>query len=92
MFVRDADCKQRAEKIAAYLSDHDNFKSHGRLDQKMAKELGLAVHALEQDQEFQDLVLSVFHATTITFDGARVTKIIESHLGKSSVKFQDVVS
>ena len=92
MFVRDTDGKQRAETIAAYLSEHDNFKSHGRLDQKMAKELGLVVYDLEQDQEFQDLVLSVFHATTITFDGAGVMKIIENHLGKSYVKSQHVVS
>lgn len=93
MFVRDTDGHQRAAKIATYLSEHDNFKSHGRhIDPKTAKELGLAVYDLEQDQEFQDLVLSVFHATTITCDGTGVMKIIENHLGKSYVKFQDVVN
>ena len=93
MFVRDEDGKQRAEQISAYLSDHDNFKSHGlHIDPKTAKELGLAVYDLEQDPEFQDLVLSVFHATTITCDGTGVMKIIENHLGKSYVKFQDVVN
>lgn len=53
----------------------------------VAMKLGLKVTALEEDQALQDLVLSVFHATTIIFD-RRVIKIIENHLGNAFIKQQ----
>jgi hypothetical protein len=37
-------------------------------------------------------VLSVFHATTQTFDGTPAVKIIENHLGKAFVKMERTVS
>ncbi|MGB7956390.1 MAG: hypothetical protein WCF23_20650 [Candidatus Nitrosopolaris sp.] len=40
---------------------------------------------MEDDQTFQDLILSVFHATTNTFTSG-IVKIIENHLGKAFVK------
>ena len=46
---------------------------------------------LEDDDKLQDLVLSVFHATTHTFDGTGAVKIIENQLGKAFIK-QVVVS
>lgn len=71
-------------RIAQYLSNHENFKTHGRfIDRVQARELGLTIENLEDDQEFQDLVLSVFHATTLTFGTGRSAKIIENHEGKA---------
>ena len=43
-------------------------------------------HELEQDQTLQDLVLSVFHATTHTFSGTVAVKVIENHPRKAFVK------
>ena len=46
----------------------------------------MRVAHLEKDQKEQDLVLSVFHATTHTFVGTTAVKIIENHLGKAFIK------
>lgn len=75
------------ETIARYLSDHDNFKSHGRhISREKAKLIGLNVTELESDQILQDLVLSVFHSTTITFSGTMACKIIENQNGRAFIK------
>jgi len=53
--------------------------------------MGLIIEDLEDDQEFQDLILSVFHATTHTFNGTNAVKIIENHNGKAFVKQQQAI-
>ena len=53
--------------------------------------MGLIIEDLEDDQEFQDLILSVFHATTHTFNGTNAVKIIENHTGKAFVKQQQTI-
>jgi len=64
-------------KIAAKLADHKEFKSHGRhINRDKAKEeIGLIIDDLEEDQEFQDFILSVFHATTHTFNGTNAVRL-----------------
>jgi hypothetical protein len=81
---RKALAKTTAEKLA----DHDYFKSHGRfINREQARtEFGLEIEDLESDQTFQDLVLSVFHATTITFSNRSAVKIIENQKGNSFIK------
>jgi len=92
MFAGDPDAAGKAKNIANYLSDHKEFKSHGRhISRDKAKELKLNIENLEDDQELQDLVLSVFHATTHTFIGTEAVKIIENHNGKAFVKVQQTV-
>jgi len=92
MFTGYTDAAERAEKIADYLSNHREFKSHGRhVSRDKAKELGLNIENLENDQELQDLVLSVFHATTHTFNGTTAVKIIENHNGKAFIKAQQTI-
>lgn len=89
MFVADADPKARADKAAAALSDHAAFKSHGRfISRDQAKALGLIVEDLEADQELQDALLSVFHASTHTFLATPAVKLIENHQGKAFIKVQ----
>jgi hypothetical protein len=39
---------------------------------------------LEDDQDFQDKVLSVYHATLVAFDMVPCIKIIENHHGKGT--------
>jgi len=68
MFKDDEKSDEKAKKISQYLSDHKNFLSHDRhIGLEEAKSLGLKISNLEADQIFQDLVLSVYHATTHTF-------------------------
>lgn len=56
------------------------------INHHIAKSKRLIIEDLESDQTFQDLVLSVFHATTHTFSGTPTVKIIENQLGKAFVK------
>ncbi|MBI2825951.1 MAG: serine protease [Planctomycetia bacterium] len=82
-----AEAEQRAASIAEWLSSHRNFLSHSRhIPRDECESKGLLVEHLESDQRFQDLVLSVFHAATHTFNGTGAVKIIENHLGKAFIK------
>lgn len=75
--------KEAYEKTNQILSVlNNNNKSHAKhfsVDDCMR--IGLKVEALEKDQEMQELVLSVHHASIFTIDGSLATKIIENHLG-----------
>lgn len=87
MLKEDADGEAKATAIADWLSNHGHFKSHGRhVPRDELEQRGLLVEHLEDDQQTQDLFLSVFHATTHTFTGTRAVKVIENHLGKAFIK------
>ena len=76
---------KKGASIAGWLGDFNEHKTHGRpINYQLAQEKGLKITLLENDQELQDKVLSVFHATLVTFDVAPCVKIIENHLGKGS--------
>ena len=92
MFSGKADAVTKARSIAGQLRDHGTFKSHGRhITRDRAQAMGLVIVPLEDDQVFQDLALSVFHATTHTFGATACVKIIENHLGKAFVKLQQAI-
>lgn len=87
MFAKNSNSQEISKDIATYLSNHTEFKTHAKhINRDVAKSKGLIIEDLELDQQFQDLVLSVFHATTHTFSGTGMVKIIENHLGKAFVK------
>ena len=87
MFREEEEPSAKAKKIAGKFADHGYFQSHSRhINMKAAKDMGLKIEELESDQEFQDLVLSIFHITTITFNLAQVMKIIANHKGKAFIK------
>lgn len=76
-----------ASFVARRLAAHQNHKSHARhLDREDCKGMGLIIDDLEQDQILQDLVLSVFHAATLTFNMTPTAKIIENQNGKAFIK------
>jgi len=71
--------------IADWLGDAKAHKTHGRpINIAMAKGKGLKVGALEDDQDLQELVLSTFHAATVTFDVTQCVKMVENHAGKGT--------
>lgn len=79
--------QEKASAVAEWLSKHDNFLSHGRpIPRDELEKRGLKIKHLEDDQIFQDTVLSIFHATTLTFTETGVAKIIENHLGKAFIQ------
>jgi len=93
MFAGLENANAQAKHVANYLADHTKFKTHSKhIDRDEARGEGLMIENLEDDQKFQDLVLSVFHATTHTFTGTGTTsKIIENQLGKAFIKTQQLV-
>ena len=80
--------KLLASKASRYLANHGNhFKSHSRhLDRDELRKQDLNIKDLEDDQNVQDSVLSVYHAATHTFNGTGVVKIIENHMGRCFLK------
>lgn len=77
----------RAERIAEALSDHQRLLTHGRpLDRVRLRRLGMRIEDLERDQQLQDLVLTVYHATMHTFSATQATKIIENQHGRAFIK------
>jgi hypothetical protein len=92
MFKDAPDGATKAASIAKALADHKEFKSHGRpIHREAAEKMGLVVVRLEDDQQFQDLTLSVFHTMMHIFAGMpAVAKIVQNHLGNAFVKLQGV--
>ena len=88
--VPDSERKDRARQIAEYFgseASYDRFRTHGRPIRVEALEQvdGLRIRRLETDSTLQDAVLSVYHATDITFGGAAM-KLVENHLGHRKVR------
>ncbi len=87
MFQHDPQGAEKARKAAEILADHQRFKTHARhIDREMARSFGLIVNDLEADPILEDLVLSVFHASSLTFNATAAAKIIENHRNRAWVK------
>lgn len=84
MFSDIADASKRpGDKIAGWLANAGEHKTHGRpITIAQAKEQGLRVQPLEDDQKLQELVLSAFHATMVTFGVTNCVKIVENQNGR----------
>ncbi len=77
---------KKAEEISEFLSNHDNFKTHGKhISITQAKDIGLKIMDLESDQDLQEKVLSVFHATMHTLNTTAV-KVICNQNGNAFIK------
>ncbi|MFC1566214.1 S49 family peptidase [bacterium] len=87
MFKLDKDCDKKASDIVMKLSDHIETKTHARhIHTDEAKEIGLKIVDLEEDHDFQDLVLTIHHAFMHTFAiSPSAVKIIENHLENAVV-------
>lgn len=83
MFAGQSDAKQKAIDVATWLGNARAHKTHGHpIGIKAAKDIKLNVVALEDDQNLQEKVLSVFHATAVTLEVTNCIKVIENQLGK----------
>ena len=87
MFKGVDNSETQADDISSWLANHENFNSHSRhLSRDQLEAKGMPVVPLESDQTFQDMSLSVFHATTHTFSATSAAKIVENHAGKAFIK------
>ena len=86
MFKDDANKDRKIKKIIAYLNNNSDTKIHSRhISDEKAKELGLKISNLEDDDDFQDAVLSIHHCYMHTFSNSNAVKIIENHKGIATV-------
>lgn len=73
--------------ILAELADHALTKSHARhLSSDKCRTIGLKVINLEDDDELQELVLSLHHACILTLGATGAFKIIENQSGVASIQ------
>lgn len=89
MFRADSDANTKATAAAKALTDHLTHKVHGRyLARNFIKnDLRLVVEDLEENQDVQDAVLTIFHTYMHTFSFApAVQKIFENNIGKTVVR------
>jgi hypothetical protein len=82
-----------AEGIANYFGSDEAYDRHRTHERPIRlpelERLGVRVRRLGSDDEaLQDAVLSIYHATDITFTmNPMVVKIVENHLGRRRVRF-----
>jgi hypothetical protein len=89
MFDGEADADAKADRILVELGDHAITKSHTRhISLQAARNMGLKVTGLEDDQSLQDAVLSVHHATILTLNMTPAIKIIENDRGIAFINTQ----
>lgn len=79
--------ENKTKKILKEFSDHKINKSHARhISKERCKEIGVSVIDMEDDNELQDLILTVHHSFMHTFSHSSVTKIVENHFGVAYVE------
>ena len=95
MFVGEPESPElddKVRKILEELGDHALTKSHARhLSLARCREMGLQVHDLEQDQSFQEAVLSLHHACMLTLSSTPAFKLIENQHGVAFIKIAQPV-
>lgn len=85
MLKADPEKEKLSKEIADWLGDTNEHKTHGRpIDINEARAKGMIVEALEDNNELQDKVLSVFHAAIATHNFSECTKFVENHNGKGA--------
>lgn len=81
MFQGRKNAQVLATKAATFLGDHDNTLSHARHISIEEAEKLLNIVRLENDDELQDIVLTVHHSFMHTFANSLAIKIVENHQG-----------
>lgn len=86
----DLNSKESTKKINKIIKKlNTNNKSHSRhFSYQDCLNMGLKVQKIEDDQELQDLIISVHYAYTITINNSQVAKIIENQNGNRYLSFQ----
>ena len=84
MFNGDPDAAKKAGAAADWFADFTAFRSHGRgVSRDEARAQNIKVVDLEADSKLQDAVLSIHHATAVTYAFTAATKIVENHAGRA---------
>ena len=78
--------QEKIEMIIRLLTDQNLTKSHSRhIPMPVCQNAGLRITEMEGDQELQDVILSIHHASALTIMNTSVIKIIENHNGQAYI-------
>lgn len=87
MFKGDYNAHDKAKEVAEYFNSEEVHLNHGRrIGVDECENVGLVVERLEEDQEFQEEVLTAYHLLTIAFEQSQAVKIVRNHNGQGWVK------
>lgn len=87
MFAADADSQVKAARVARDLSSSSQHKAHSKhLHYDQCRQMGLNIELLEDEPEFQELVLTVHHCYVQTGTNTQALKIVENHEGRAFVR------
>lgn len=87
MFHAEDNAQAKAREVAEYFNSEDVHLNHGRrIGVDECDEVGLVVERLEEDQDFQDEVLTAYHLFTIVFEQSPAVKVVRNHNGRGWVK------
>lgn len=79
MFAGQKTARRSSTQIVNKLSNHGDTKTHDRhIPAKEAQAIGLRIRMMEEDQKFQDLILTLHHCYMLTFNQTKFIKVIES--------------
>lgn len=96
MFRDDPQKKRKANYIARYLSNHNNFKSHakriGLVELREVKVLRpVKVFDMNKDIDLQNKVWGLYHAISLTFGMTAAYKIFENTSGRALIRLIQMV-
>ncbi|MGB3682204.1 MAG: hypothetical protein WA990_06915 [Rubrobacteraceae bacterium] len=92
MFAEDYGADDKAAQIVEELGSHELTLTHDRhISLERASELGIKVARLEENNDFQDAVLTVHHACIQTLSATPIIKLIENHRGVAFMQAVEVV-
>lgn len=78
-----ANNKKKAKSVVKALSSHADTKTHDRhLSSDKAKQIGLVISMMEDDNDLQDKILTVHHSFMLAMLNSNIVKIMESDAGK----------
>lgn len=86
-----ADQDAAVKKIADVFANNAGKAHNTHYDLDTCEKVGLNIERLEDDQELQDLVLTIHHCYMHTLMNTGAFKVIENHMGKALVKSQQQV-
>lgn len=91
MFEGEPKARDRAATIVKKLTDFRGNRTHSRhIHYDECVTIGLRVTLVEDDQDLQDLVLTVHHCFMHSLTNTPSFKMIENHLGRAFVKQQKI--
>lgn len=92
MFADQADPTERALRVVEQLGSHNETLAHNRhISACKARELGIPITSLEEDDDLQEAVLSVHHSYILTLTETPAYKIIENQNGVAFINAVQVM-